>query len=174
MPAILKVPVSADDHIQGNEGASITLVEYGDYQCPACGYAYPIVKQLQKHFGSDLRLVFRNFPLNEAHPFAEVAAETAEFANDYDRFWEMHDLLYENQLQLSHIMLVELADSLQLPTAELETALKEGKYRGKIKADFTSGVRSGVNGTPTFYVNGLRYDGSFEYEDFVIALQSLR
>ncbi len=92
----LKVPVGTADHIQGDENAALTLVEYGDYECPHCGHAYPIVKRVQKHFGKRLRFVFRNFPLNEIHPHAESAAETAEFAGAHGKFWEMHDLLFES------------------------------------------------------------------------------
>src|SRR5580692_8744955 len=95
--SVLKVPVSSADHIQGDEKAPIVLVEYGDYECPHCGHAYPIVKQIQKHFGKRLAFVFRNFPLNEIHPDAEPAAETAEFAGANGKFWEMHDAIFENQ-----------------------------------------------------------------------------
>src|ERR1700759_4074767 len=108
--ATLKVPVSALDHVQGDEQAPIVLVEYGDYECPHCGHAYPIVKRVQKHFGKRLAFVFRNFPLNEAHPHAEAAAETAEFAGAHSRFWEMHDAIFENQDDLSGTVLVELAE----------------------------------------------------------------
>ena len=104
--ATLKIPVNTEDHIQGNSHAIITLVEYGDYECPYCGMAYPVVKQLQKHFDKQLRFVFRNFPLTEAHPYAQIAAETAEFAASHNRFWEMHDLLYENQSSLSEVFRV--------------------------------------------------------------------
>lgn len=173
MPTTLKIPVTANDHIQGNEDAAITLVEYGDYECPGCGYAYPIIKAVQKHFGKDLRFVFRNFPLVEAHPYAGIAAEAAEFASDNNVFWEMHDLLYENQEQFSRIKIIELVDFLKLPTAEFENALESEKYQDKIKKDFMGGVRSGVNGTPTFYINGNRHDGSFEYEDLVLAIGRL-
>src|ERR1039458_9033463 len=96
----LKVPVGPSDHIQGDANAECTLMEYGDYQCPHCGRAYPIVKRVQKHFGKRLRFVFRNFPLNEAHPQAEFAAESAEFAGAHGKFWEMHDGLFENQSRL--------------------------------------------------------------------------
>ena len=92
----LSVPVSSEDHRQGDMDAAFILVEYGDYECPSCGQAYPIVKRLQKHFGKRLLFVFRNFPLSQMHPHAESAAETAEFAGTHDKFWEMHDLLYEN------------------------------------------------------------------------------
>ena len=108
--SMLKVPVSSADHVQGPDGAVVTLVEYGDYECPFCKMAYPVVKRLQKHFGARLRFVFRNFPLRELHPHAQAAAETAEFAAVHGKFWEMHDLLYENQERLGDALLFELAE----------------------------------------------------------------
>src|ERR1700722_9634462 len=108
--ASLKVPVSASDHIQGAANAPIVLVEYGDYECPHCGHAYPIVKRVQKHFGKRLAFVFRNFPLNEIHPNAESAAEAAEFAGASGQFWEMHDAIFENQDSLGVPLLLELAE----------------------------------------------------------------
>src|SRR5208282_3973771 len=107
--ATLKVPVSPEDHAQGHDDAPVTLVEYGDYECPHCGRAYPIVQRVQKHFGEKLRFVFRNFPLSEMHPHAEAAAETAEFAGAHGKFWEMHDLLFENQARLGGSLFLELA-----------------------------------------------------------------
>ncbi len=167
----LKVAVSPADHIQGDEHAGCTLVEYGDYECPHCGHAYPIVKLIQKHFGKRLRFVFRNFPLNESHPHAESAAESAEFTGAHGKFWEMHDLLFENQDRLSGDLYLELAQQLQLAPEDLQRALEEGKYRARVRADFTGGVRSGVNGTPTFFINGQRHDGPFEYEDLMGAIE---
>jgi protein-disulfide isomerase len=167
----LKVAVSPADHIQGDEQAGCTLVEYGDYECPHCGRAYPIVKRIQKHFGKRLRFVFRNFPLNEMHPNAESAAESAEFAGAQGKFWPMHDLLFENQDRLSDDLYLELARKLQLAPADLQRALEEEKYQARVRADFTGGVRSGVNGTPTFFINGRRHDGPFEYEDLVGAIE---
>lgn len=168
--ATLKTPITAADHIQGNMDAPVTLVEYGDYQCPYCGAAYPLIKRIQKHFGDKLKLVFRNFPLTEAHPYAEVAAETAEFANAHNKFWEMHDLLYENQDQLGPDLLIELAEKLKLSVDELKSSLQSHQYLDKIKTDFIGGVRSGVNGTPTFYINNQRYEGPYEYEAMVAAI----
>ncbi len=168
----LKVSVNPSDHIQGEATAECTLVEYGDYQCPYCGHAYPIVKRLQKHFGKRLRLVFRNFPLNEMHPHAESAAESAEFAGTHDKFWEMHDRLYENQDRLGGELYLELAGELQLDPAQLRAALEAKSFRAKVRSDFTGGVRSGVNGTPTFFINGQRHDGPFEYEDLVEAVEA--
>ena len=167
----LKVLVSPSDHVQGDAGAACTLVEYGDYECPHCGHAYPIVKLIQKHFGKRLRFVFRNFPLNESHPHAESAAESAEFAGAHGKFWEMHDLLFENQDRLSGDLYLELAQELQLAPADLQRALEERKYRARVRADFSGGVRSGVNGTPTFFINGQRHDGPFEYEDLMGAIE---
>ena len=167
----LKVAVNPGDHIQGDERAGCTLVEYGDYECPHCGHAYPIVKLIQKHFGKRLRFVFRNFPLNESHPHAESAAESAEFAGAHGKFWEMHDLLFENQDRLSGDLYLELAQELHLAPADLQRALEERKYQARVRADFTGGVRSGVNGTPTFFINGRRHDGPFEYEDLLGAIE---
>src|ERR1700728_186164 len=162
--ATLKTPVSATDHIQGDPKAPIVLVEYGDYQCPHCGHAYPIVKRVQKHFSERLAFVFRNFPLAEMHPMAEDAAETAEFAADDGKFWEMHDAIFENQESLSDQLLLELAQSLKLNPQSLEAALNAGKYTKRVKDDFHGGVLSGVNGTPTFFINGHRHDASFEFK----------
>ena len=119
MAALLKVPVTSADHIQGEADAPLTMVEYGDYECPHCGQAYPIVQEVQKHFGKRLRFVFRNFPLNDSHPSAEAAAETAEFAAAKGRFWEMHDAIFENQDNLGLGMLLELAEALGLSAANL-------------------------------------------------------
>lgn len=167
----LKVSVGPSDHIQGDADAGCTLVEYGDYECPHCGRAYPIVKRIQKHFGKHLRFVFRNFPLNEMHPHAESAAESAEFAGARGKFWEMHDLLFENQDRLSGELYLELAQELEIDLAELRVALQEEKYKARVRADFSGGVRSGVNGTPTFFINGRRHDGPFEYEYLVEAIE---
>ncbi len=169
--AKLRKPVSPEDHIQGLEDADVTLLEYGDYECPYCGRAYSIVKRVQSHFGKRLRFVFRNFPLSETHPHAESAAEAAEFAGAWGKFWEMHDLLFENQERLSEILYLGLAQELSLPPEALRQALEEGKYRARVRADFNSGVRDGVNGTPTFFINGKRHDEPFDYEALLLAIQ---
>jgi len=170
--APLKVPVTSHDHVQGDEGAPIVLVEYGDYQCPHCGHAHPIVRRVQKHFGKRLGFVFRNFPLNEIHPNAETAAEAAEFAGAQQRFWEMHDGIFENQDALGPPLLRELAEKLALSSDALDRALSDGKYAQRVKDDFIGGVRSGVNGTPTFFINGRRHDGAFEFDDLVAAIEA--
>jgi protein-disulfide isomerase len=168
---MLKVQVSPEDHGQGDPDAKCTLVEYGDYECPHCGRAYPIVKRLQKHFGKRLFFVFRNFPLGQMHPHAESAAETAEFTGAEGKFWEMHDLLFENQDRLGNALLRELTAELSLDPAELLQALEERKYLARVRADFSGGVRSGVNGTPTFFINGQRNDGPFDYLDLVEVIE---
>ncbi len=167
----LTVPVTAKDHRQGDPDAACTLVEYGDYQCPSCGQAYPIVKRLQKHFGKRLSFVFRNFPLSQMHRFAESAAETAEFAGANGKFWEMHDLLYENQGRLGEEgLLEELVQQLHLAAAPFLEALESKEFQTRVRADFTGGVRSGVNGTPTFFINGQRHDGSYDFASLVEAI----
>jgi protein-disulfide isomerase len=164
----LSVPVSIKDHRQGDPDAPCTLVEYGDYQCPSCAQAYPIVKRLQKHFAGRLSFVFRNFPLSQIHRYAEAAAETAEFAGSHNKFWEMHDLLYENQDRLPEEgLLAELAQHLHLAPAQLLEALQSKEFQPHVRADFTAGVRSGVNGTPTFFINGQRHDGSYDFDSLV-------
>jgi protein-disulfide isomerase len=169
--ATLKVGVTAQDHAQGPADAPITLVEYGDYQCPYCGRAYPIVKKVQQHFGDRLRFVFRNFPLNEIHPNAEAAAEVAEAAGANGKFWEMHDLLYENQQNLGAPLFSELIEQLGLPESAMRKALENREFEPRVRADFTGGVRSGVNGTPTFFINGHRHDAAFDYDDLVAAIE---
>lgn len=168
--AALKVPVTSEDHAQGLESAQVTLVEYGDYECPHCGRTYPIVKRVQKYFGKRLRFAFRNFPLSEMHRNAEGAAEAAESAGAQGKFWEMLDLLVENQGRLSTPLYLELAQKLGLSTAALQKVLEDGTYETRIRADFNGEVRSGVNGTPTFFINGHRYDGPFDFEGLVLTI----
>ena len=167
----LIVPVNAGDHIQGSNDAPATLVEYGDYKCPYCGEAFPIVKDLQKEMGGDLRFIFRNFPLTEIHRHALAAAGAAEAAALQDRFWEMHDMLYENQDKLRDRDLIARAQTLKLNIERFMSDLSSHEVITKIQEDFSGGIRSGVNGTPTFFINGLRHDGSYEYEDLLAALQ---
>jgi protein-disulfide isomerase len=169
----LSLPVSDKDHRQGDPDAPCTFVEYGDYQCPSCGHAYPIVKRVQKHFGKRLLFVFRNFPLSEMHPYAEPAAETAEFADAHHKFWEMHDLLYENQDRLDDTLLFQLAQQLQLDPEKLRQALASKEFEPRVRADFRGGVRSGVNGTPTFFINGQRHDGAYDYASLVEAIEGV-
>ena len=168
--AALTLPVSeARDHLQGLADAAVTLVEYGDYECPYCGAAYPIIKEVQARMGGRLRFVFRNFPIATSHPHAEQAAEVAEAAAAQGRFWEMHDLLYENQKRLRDEDLRGYAEKLELDPFDRE--LVEHVHAARVREDFMSGVRSGVNGTPTFYIDGVRYDDSYDLETLLDALE---
>ncbi|MGA2890435.1 MAG: thioredoxin domain-containing protein [Terracidiphilus sp.] len=171
----LSIAVSIKDHMQGDPAAECSLVEYGDYECPHCGTAYPIVKRLQEHFAKRLSFVFRNFPLSQIHPWAEPAAEVAEFAGAHSKFWEMHDMLFENQESLSNALFLDLADRLDLSPSQLQTAVTEQTYRARVRADFSGGARSGVNGTPTFFINGQRHNGAFDFDALSNAIeQTLR
>jgi protein-disulfide isomerase len=170
--AVLTVPVTEDrDHIQGPADAAVTLVEYGDFECPYCGAAYPIVKEVQDRMGERLRFVFRNFPITTSHAHAEQAAEAAEAAAGQDRFWPMHDLLFENQRRLRDQDLHGYAEQAGLDVERFDSELAEHAYAARIREDFMSGVRSGVNGTPTFFINGVRHDGSYEVEPLLAALE---
>jgi len=170
--AELTVPVAEDrDHIQGPASAAVTLVQYGDYECPYCGEAYPIVKDVQAQMSGRLRFVFRNFPISTSHPHAEQAAEAAEAAAGQGRFWEMHDALYENQRRLRHQDLRSYAERLELDVERFARELAEHVHAPRVHDDFMSGVRSGVNGTPTFYINGVRHDDSYETEVLLDALE---
>lgn len=165
----LRIPISSNDHVQGNpETARIVLVEYGDYQCPHCKHAFPLVKRFVEEYGDDVAFVFRNFPLTDSHEFAMAAATIAEASGNQSKFWEMHDLIYENQDQLSNEMLKECVKSLQLDFNKIENDINTGNIQDKIENDFEGGVRSGVNGTPSFFVNDQKwedYDGT--YDSFV-------
>jgi protein-disulfide isomerase len=166
----LKVPVTPADHVSGPADAPVTLVEYGDYECPLCGAAHPIVNLVRRHFGPELRFVYRHFPMSTVHPNAEPAAETAEFAGANGLFWEMHDALFENQDRLGPPLLLALAGALGLSQPALQHALATGTFAPKVRKDFLGGVRSGVNGTPTFFINGRRHDGTYAFEDLVGAI----
>jgi protein-disulfide isomerase len=159
------------DHIQGPAEAAVTLVEYGDYECPYCGAAYPIIKELQTRMGDRLRFVFRNFPITTSHPHAEQAAEAAEAAAIQGPFWQMHDLLYENQKRLRDQDLRAYAENLGLDLDSFDKELAEHVHAARVREDFMSGVRSGVNGTPTFYINGARHDDSYDPEILLAALE---
>jgi protein-disulfide isomerase len=170
--AKLMVPVSDRDHVQGPADAPVTLVEYGDFECPYCAAAHVIVKQVREIMGDQLRFVFRHFPLTQIHPYAEHAAEASEAAGAQGQFWEMHDLLYENQPMLDSLHLVMYAEKLGLEGERFVRELEEGIYRERVRGDFLSGVRSGVNGTPAFFIRGVRYDGSWDFPPLVEALES--
>jgi protein-disulfide isomerase len=168
----LRPPFSEKDHYQGDIHATLELVEYGDYQCPYCGRAYPIIKQVQSKLGKDLRFVFRNFPLTDAHPQAYTAALAAEAAGRQDAYWKMHDLLYEKQESMSgERFFSELATTLRLDIAKFEADLLDPAIAKKVDEDFESGLRSGVNGTPGFFINGLRYDDDWNEKTLIARLQ---
>ena len=168
----LRPPITPSDHVRGALDAPVVLVEYGDYQCPHCGAAHPQVKLVERHFGKRLCFAFRHFPLTQAHPYAEPAAETAEVAAAHGRFWEMHDGLFENQELLGPPLFSELARNLGISQLELSQALTAHTYAVKVRADFLSGVRSGVNGTPTFFINGRRHDGTYLFQDLAAAIEA--
>ncbi len=170
--ASLTLPVSQRDHQRGPETAPVTLVEYGDYECPYCGKAYPIVKEIQRRLGDRLRFVFRNFPLTQSHPHAEHAAEAAEAAAGQEKFWEMHDYLFEHQRALDDTHLVQYAVALNLDKEIFIREMTEHVHANRVHEDFLSGVRSGVNGTPTFFINGVRHDDTYELETLLAAIEA--
>lgn len=168
----LVLPVGDRDHAQGSANAPVTLVEYGDFECPYCGQAYPIVKAVQKTLGKRLRFIFRNFPLSEMHPNASKAAEAAEAAGQQGKYWEMHDTLFEHQDALQPPDLVAHAAALGLDSNRIAAELKSHAHAPRVREDFMSGVRSGVNGTPTFFINGERHDGPWDYQELVAAAEA--
>ncbi|NML57528.1 DsbA family protein [Chryseobacterium cheonjiense] len=155
----LKPSVNKNDHIQGNANAELVIVEYGDYQCPYCGAAYPVLKELMDEFGNQVQFVFRNFPLSEMHQYARPAAIAAEAANLQGKFWEMHDAIYENQQYLNKDLLQEIAEKLNLNINQFKNDIESSELAEKVDSDFESGIISGVNGTPSFFVNGKKFNG---------------
>ena len=168
----LRPAVSEIDHRSGPATALVTLVEYGDYECPHCGRAQPIVEEVRKRMGRDLAFVFRHFPLASVHPHAEHAAQAAEAAASQGRFWEMHAAIFADQAALTDLDLVRRAQRLGLDAGRLGQELAGGVHAGRVRRDFESGVRSGVNGTPTFFINGARHDGPWDVESLLAALQT--
>jgi protein-disulfide isomerase len=162
--------VTGHDHIQGSPSAKVTLVEYGDYQCPECLQAYPIMLDIQEHMGDRMRLVFRNFPLTTIHPNAQHAAEAAEAAGAQGKFWEMHDYLFEHQSHLDDDDLTKYAQNIGLDSVRYERDLRDHSFAARVREDCQSGVRSGVNGTPTFFINGVRHDGPRNLEALLAAI----
>jgi len=166
----LHIPVNEGDQKQGSMDSSVVLVEYGDYECPHCGAAYPIIKQLQSHFGRELLFIFRNFPLAEIHPHALIAAYVAEAAGLQRKFWKLHDLIYENQANLSQRRLIALAESAGVDVDKLVKDMSSFPIIEKVENDMEGGARSGVNGTPTFFINGNRYNGYYDFDSLKQAL----
>ncbi len=169
--AKLTLPVGERDRVLGPGDAPVTLVEYGDYECPHCRQVVPIIRQLRAQFGDRLRYVFRNFPLSTRHPNAQLAAEAAEAAAAQGKFWEMHELMFEHQGTLDKRNLVQYAAQLGLDVERFERELTEHVHAGQVREDFLSGVRSGANGTPTFYLNGVRYDGPWDLDSLIAEIE---
>ena len=172
MSTRLLLPVGERDHIRGPINAPVTLLEYGDYECPHCRAAYPIVEEVRHAMGERLRLVYRHFPLTRVHPHAERAAEAAEAAGAQGRFWEMHDRIFVEPRALDGEGLLARAEEAGLDTVGFARDLSLGTFLPKVREDFTSGVRSGVNGTPTFFVNGTRHDGAFDTASLVASIEA--
>ena len=169
---LLEVPVGPEDHVRGPDAAPVTLVEYGDFECPYCGLAYPVVKALEQQFARQLRVVFRSYPL-EMHPHAQAAAEAAEFAADSGKFWELHDTLYEHQRALDVPHLLGYARDLGLDADALATALRERTYAPIIAEQKESGEASGIPGTPAFFLNGVLFEDEPTRENLAHAIDWL-
>src|SRR5438874_1485320 len=162
-------PVTPRDHAIGPPAAPITIVEYGDYECPDCLNAVPIIQQVRAALGDRLRFVFRHFPRSSIHPHASVAAEAAEAAADQGKFWEMHRALFAHQKELGEIDFSHLALKLGMEIYKFESSRNAEKHRRRIAADYESGLRSGVKNTPTLFINGRKYDEAVEAKAIVAA-----
>jgi protein-disulfide isomerase len=167
----LAEPVTEKDHALGPATAPITIVEYGDYECPTCLNAVPVVKEVRRSLGDRLRFVFRHFPRSSIHPHASAAAEAAEAAAEQGKFWDMHQALFEHQKELGEVDLSHLALTLGLELYQFESSRTLEKHRQRIGIDYEGGVRSGVNKTPTFFINGRRYEGPNTAEGILAASQ---
>jgi protein-disulfide isomerase len=170
----LRVPVTERDHQRGPAGASVTLVEYGDFQCPFCGQAFHVLRDIEDRFRNDLRFVYRHFPLIEIHPRALVAAEASEAASDQGRFWEMHDTLFGNQPRFEPDELIAYASQLGLDVEALADDLVALRHRDRIREDFMGGVRSGVSGTPSIFINGELFNAPAEQRLLARAIEAAR
>lgn len=167
----LTLPVGLRDHAIGPATANITLVEYGDFECGHCRKVNPVIRSLRRSLGDRLCYVFRHFPISSIHPNAQLAAEATEAAGAQGKFWEMYDHLFKHQGGLDHDHLLQFAEQLELDVDRFKKELDEHKYASKVNEDFLSGVRSGVNGTPTFFINGERYDGAWDLESLLEAIE---
>jgi protein-disulfide isomerase len=168
----LAAPVGERDHSLGPNDAPITLVEYGDYECPDCGTAHPVVHELRRRLGDRLRVVFRNFPCPDAHPHAQQAAEAAEAAGAQGKFWEMHDALFEHFDALEVADLARYAAELGLDVERFKRDLAEHAYAPRVGEDVDGGMRSGVNRTPTFFINGVHHGGFFSLPALLEAIEA--
>jgi protein-disulfide isomerase len=167
----LRTMIGPNDHALGPRDAPVTIVEYGDYECPFCGRAHPEVKRLLAMAGDRMRYAYRHFPLTQIHPHALQAAEAAEAAGAQGRFWEMHDMLFANQDALELPDLLTYAETIGLDMEAFERDLAEHRFLERVRSDFMGGVRSGVNGTPTFFVNGERHEGAATAEGLLAAIE---
>ena len=167
----LKPQVSEYDHIEGKRNAPVELVEYGDCQCPYCGEAYPLIKNIQKELSDRLKFIFRNFPLKKIHPDALKAAIASEAAGLQGKYWEMHDLLFENKKRLNPHSLLLYANELNLKMDQFETDLGDPRVEKKVMDDFYSGLCSGINATPTFFINAEKYNDDWRSKRFLEFLQ---
>jgi len=164
-----------EDHIRGpGEEAPVTLVEYGDFECPYCGRAEPIVRQLLSDVGSEVRYVWRHLPLTDVHPHAQMAAEASEAAGSQGRFWEMHDVLLDNQDKLRPQDLVRYAEELGLDVDRFRSEIREHEHAGRVARDVESAELSGVSGTPTFFINGQRHHGAYDIDTLKQAVKAAR
>jgi protein-disulfide isomerase len=163
--------INRHDHIRGPRTA-ITLVEYGDFECPSCGEAHWLVQAIEQEMRHRIRFAFRHFPLINIHPHAEHASEAAEVAGSLGQFWEMHDMLFENQQELGDDDLSAYATALGFDGASFLNEVISGAYARYIQEDIASGIRSEVAGTPTFYINGWRYDGELDLETMLATIES--
>jgi protein-disulfide isomerase len=168
----LAIPVSERDHARGEPDAPVTLVQYGDYECPDCAAAFPIVARLRETLNARLRFVFRNFPQNSIHPHASVAAQAAEAAGAQGKFWAMHDLLYAHQATLADHTMDEFALKLGLEINKFKADLSSERFARRVREDSEGGQRSGVKGTPTLFINGMRYRGEVAYAPMLAAIES--
>jgi len=169
----LTVPVTEQDHVRGRADAPVTLVEYGDYECPYCAAAHPVVGEVLRQRPESVRLAYRHFPLVNVHPNAELAAELAEAAGEYDRFWPMHDWLFTHHDLVVAGLFTEGMEAAGVPMTAVARDVGAHRYLGRIRDDFIGGVRSGVNGTPTFFVNGVRHDGGHSVADLLDAVDQV-
>jgi protein-disulfide isomerase len=166
----LLIPVSPRDHARGPANANLTLVEYGDLECPHCALVHPVIAEIAGELKDSLRVVFRHFPLTQLHPHAQQAAEALEAAGCQGRFWEMLDLLYQDNARLDKDTLSRYAKKARVDMKQFTRELDGQVYKDRVRADFLSGVRSGVSGTPTFFINGEKYTGAYEFDTLVAAL----
>jgi protein-disulfide isomerase len=170
----LRVPVGERDHVRGPAHALVTLVEYGDFQCPFSGEAFWVLREIENRFAGDLRFVYRHFPLAEIHPYAPLAAEASEAASAQGKFWDMRELLFQNQPHFDVEALLAYATELDLDVESFAEDLANERFADRIRHDFMSGVRSGVNGTPCLFINDDRYDGRVDESDLSDAIDAAR